>query len=313
MDLQKIYTDSDFSLATVPDGQLLLFNAIEDGKPVTRYKDSNGNFGTLSGNGGGEGGGGSTDFYKCASVDTVNKTWTGYKAVLADGIYTFDSTVTTGLTYGTGFIPEVDTVYNSDATIKSSLWQGLKPAYYVLLDSQKSTATTGQAITEHNGGPTYTTADGVACADFSNEGGLSLPPTSLEGNEVFSVAVKCRITGHNDGKAIVYFGRGGSNDFGIWVYGSNVRLGTSANAGKIIDTGVNLDNDVWYELLVVKEWGRLKFYVGNELRDEDTFPIDIDITQNISIGMYDVYYGINAQVAEVKIYNTVVTPEQVWG
>jgi hypothetical protein len=53
MDLQKIYTDSDFSSAIVPDGQLLLFNAIEDGKPVTRYKDSNGNFGTLSGNGGG--------------------------------------------------------------------------------------------------------------------------------------------------------------------------------------------------------------------------------------------------------------------
>ena len=49
MNLQKIYTDSDFSNTVVTDGQLLLFNAIEDGKPVTRYKDSNGNFGTLSG------------------------------------------------------------------------------------------------------------------------------------------------------------------------------------------------------------------------------------------------------------------------
>lgn len=67
MELQKIYTDADFSSAIVPDGQLLLFNAIEDGKPVTRYKDSNGNFGKLSG-GGGESGGGSADFYQCAEV-----------------------------------------------------------------------------------------------------------------------------------------------------------------------------------------------------------------------------------------------------
>lgn len=67
MDLQKIYTDSDFSSAVVPDGQILLFSAIENGKPVTRYKDSNGNFGTLSGGGGGESGG-SADYYKCAAV-----------------------------------------------------------------------------------------------------------------------------------------------------------------------------------------------------------------------------------------------------
>ena len=63
MDLEKIYTDDDFSSAIVPDGQLLLFNALEDGKPVTRYKDSSGVFGTLSGDGGG-----SIDFYQCAEV-----------------------------------------------------------------------------------------------------------------------------------------------------------------------------------------------------------------------------------------------------
>ena len=41
--------------------------------------------------------GGSTDFYKCVSVDTVNSTWTGYKAVLSGGAYTFESTVTSGI------------------------------------------------------------------------------------------------------------------------------------------------------------------------------------------------------------------------
>jgi hypothetical protein len=36
MDLQKIYSDSDFQNAVVPEGQILVFNGLEDGKVVTR-------------------------------------------------------------------------------------------------------------------------------------------------------------------------------------------------------------------------------------------------------------------------------------
>lgn len=223
MDLQKIYTDSDFSSAIVPDGQLLLFNAIEDGKPVTRYKDSNGNFGTLSGNGGGEGGG--SDFYQCAEVfgpskvsgfivsgagtaavngnylptdlkteeDTpiykhetaeyyyfemwgekgictsptqypseglyynmydegwtsnggaepsptvtagnitvnsdVPKTWNGYKAIWSEKEgYTFDETLTEGLTYGSALAPKPGGIYDSTARMEvSKLFETVKP------------------------------------------------------------------------------------------------------------------------------------------------------------------------------------------
>jgi hypothetical protein len=47
MNLLKIYTDSDFSNTVVPDGQLLTFFSLRDGKIVKRYKDSNGNFGDM--------------------------------------------------------------------------------------------------------------------------------------------------------------------------------------------------------------------------------------------------------------------------
>lgn len=47
MNLLKLYTDSDFSSAVVPDGQLLTFFSLRDGKIVKRYKDSNGNFGDM--------------------------------------------------------------------------------------------------------------------------------------------------------------------------------------------------------------------------------------------------------------------------
>ena len=54
MELSKIYTDNDFKNAVVPAGQLLTFTALDsNGKAITRYKDSNGAFGTLTGGGGG--------------------------------------------------------------------------------------------------------------------------------------------------------------------------------------------------------------------------------------------------------------------
>ena len=72
------------------------------------------------------GGGGSADFYKCASVDASNKTWTGYKAVLADGVYSFEDAVTEGLIYGGGLTPAVKGIYDDGALIEvSKLYQGV--------------------------------------------------------------------------------------------------------------------------------------------------------------------------------------------
>lgn len=60
------------------------------------------------------------EFYKCASIDVSAKTWTGYGAILTDGIYVFSETPTTGLTYGTFIVPVIDGIYNSDCTIAVS-------------------------------------------------------------------------------------------------------------------------------------------------------------------------------------------------
>ena len=70
-------------------------------------------------------GGGATDFYKCTTVDTVNHTWTGYKAVWYNGIYTFESTVTTGLTYSSSaIVPVVGGIYTDGALVKAAPYTG---------------------------------------------------------------------------------------------------------------------------------------------------------------------------------------------
>lgn len=63
-------------------------------------------------------------YYKCASVGET--TWDGYALVLGvDGYYTVSETLTTGLSYGIGYTPKVDGVYNANATVSvGKYWNG---------------------------------------------------------------------------------------------------------------------------------------------------------------------------------------------
>ena len=64
----------------------------------------------------GSGTGEAAKYYKCASVNTSEKTWSGYELILQDGVYVVSDTITEGLTY-TGFTPIVGTIYNEDTTL----------------------------------------------------------------------------------------------------------------------------------------------------------------------------------------------------
>lgn len=67
-------------------------------------------------------GGTSAEYYKCASVDTSAKTWSGYKAVFDStaGTWSFESDVTAGLAY-TSVTPVVGNIYSADALVIVSL------------------------------------------------------------------------------------------------------------------------------------------------------------------------------------------------
>ena len=75
---------------------------------------------------GGTTGGGSCKYYKCASVDTTVKTWSGYELILQDGVYTISETLTEGLSYS-GFEPLVGRIYSADGMLEvSSFYQGFQ-------------------------------------------------------------------------------------------------------------------------------------------------------------------------------------------
>lgn len=60
-----------------------------------------------------------------STVATSSATWDGYKAVLSNGSYSFEETLTTGLTYSV-VTPTVDGIYSADALVEvKTLYEGI--------------------------------------------------------------------------------------------------------------------------------------------------------------------------------------------
>ena len=66
-------------------------------------------------------------FYKCASVDPITMTWTGYKAIQSRVGLAFQQTQTTGLTYTQKLVPQVNSLYSKYCTYElTGYWNVLQ-------------------------------------------------------------------------------------------------------------------------------------------------------------------------------------------
>ena len=127
------------------------------------------------------GGSGICKYYKCASVDTENNTWSGYELVYNEaGYYELSDVITEDLTYS-GMTPVVDSIYNEDATLKIERYsknpdlipeEGL--VFYASLNGDTpNVAETGQVLTEVSQDSNrsqihYGVEDGIPCAIFAD-------------------------------------------------------------------------------------------------------------------------------------------------
>jgi hypothetical protein len=260
-----------------------------------------------------ESGGGATgcSFYKCASVDTVNNTWTGYKAILADGVYSFEEIITDGLIYGDGFEPQVDEVYNSDCTvIVSKFYTGPVTAVYVIpFNEEATTCQTGQALTQR-GEPKFETIAGTQCV-YIEDASFVIPDDQIDTTK-FSVSFKYRLADDSSNDTALFWIGSGGNDFGYWLIGDRVKVGTAGESGKRISLDFYAEYDTWYDVLVTLSGDVLKVYIDGSSVLNDTFPINITKSGSFYIGAY----GSNGQylshlpvyISDFRIYDEVVTP-----
>ena len=273
----------------------------------------------------GDGGSSTAEYYKCASVDTANKTWTGYKAVLEDVVYSFEEAVTEGLTYGTAYTPNKNSIYNMEATIKvDKLWDGSviptdELLFYAPLASATETAETGQWMNTF-GDIAYEVSSGVPCAILNGSSYIDFDPSNFvhgdsKGTFCFSISLWAKGETTDKQRCIFSYGEDSANRAVAVMYAPD-------NSVKIIGTR-DAGNEWQSEDQVVNqsEWNHIA-YVNHGTYEEiflngskiGRFDYVREVHRTVArIGclVTDETFNYMGRVAAVRYYRNAITDEEI--
>lgn len=290
-----IHTSTSFSGEEAPSDESLYY--LSDWEPDAWYV----------------GGAGSND-PPTVTLTTVThdlpKTWTGYKAVWdsASGVYSFESSVTSSLTYGSGFTPEVGKIYDNGAFVRAELYTGIPEnglVLYIPLSSSANVAETGQTLTTVGSGLVYSTVDGIPCCAFSGGSYIGVGTDSLPlGN--FTVSYWVKFTG---------------TDWGIIYTQPGMNTGvdsTSLNFGNYTQWGVvaATNTAIWHHFAVTRDNDTVKVYLDGVNTPESTG------TQSLYVDNAYCYLGVHpdgysypfvGNLAAVRVYNRALSAGEIAG
>ena len=260
------------------------------------------------------GGGGAVEFYKCSSTDVSANTWSGYKAAMSNGIYTFEESVTEGLTFGNGYTPAPGFIYNSDATMLiSNMWGGLPlPADYdIYATFATPAAEKGGLFTMERSSVDYgVTKNGVTGAEFN--GGIVSIPWDMTDDFTFSVRYKPLDVGESSYHGpLVRVGNDGSDSlYSMWFnmeWGlCMMRLEYGSGGTETVEVDANA-----HVYTLVKSGDELKIYIDRDLLTSDNHICNVQDRSHIYVGGMGGYYHANGHYSNLRIYSRALTSEEI--
>lgn len=247
----------------------------------------------------------------------VPKTWDGYKAVLVDGVHTFESTVTTGLSYGTGFTPVIGTIYNSDATvIVSRLWSGAEAdliAYFPF--STDTTDTIASFTPKDTQGATI--VDGWLNFQSGETNYLRFDPISGAELTEFTVALKVKVYEYKYNGAVVLLGTSlneSQTSFFSFPSETELRLaGQTTNGNRITLTQGTIPLNTETHIAITYNGGIYSIYINGVLSGNGSQPSWV-WTRDLWLGGF---YGYNTDhsfagaMRDLRIYNRALSQEEI--
>lgn len=260
-------------------------------------------------------GSGSTDYYRCASVDTENHTWTGYKATLNDGVYVFENNVTTGLSY-TSVTPQVGRIYSQDASVGVNYLFGQAPTYGL-----KFYASLKDSFTPETGQEFHSSlCVNLDQVEFANSGGIPGAVFPASETHAFYDAVE----NYTAPMSVSYWAKSGGNDnyvtlrrdasnslstdkgaIHFTLTGQDIRT-TEAQCSTFITSETNT-TDAWHHCCYTQSLTTARLYKGGILLNEQTYSFQYTSGR--------IYLSISSSgggmMSSVRVYNRELTEEEV--
>ncbi|MBR2625339.1 MAG: LamG domain-containing protein [Lentisphaeria bacterium] len=260
------------------------------------------------------------DFYKCSSVDTSAKTWNGFKAVLTDGIYTFEESITAGLSY-TAVTPVIDKIYTADALCEiKTLYNGSSiptegQVFYASFCENKATAETGQTFNV-SGNPVYGEIDGIPCVTFDGQSTVTFSDAGFPtGTAARTMSCWVKVNSFVNGYHAVVWGYGeGSMSKYMCL---EMRTTRSINCGGY-EADLETDSGLWelgkwYHVAMTKDGNTETIYLdGNVVKTGTTSKNTLLGTGLISgIPWAGGVHLFNGSLASCRIYDRVLTDDEI--
>ena len=251
------------------------------------------------------------------TVDTdVPKTWDGYKAVLSNGIYSFENELTTGMTY-TDVKPEIFKVYSADASIQLASFPRDYPTdklvFYAPLCGDVTATEVGETLKNRN--VTLETVGGIQAAKFVMPSTLHttapLPLSYQDSPEEFSVFFCINPAAVEDERVPICIGRGSYP----------VCAETKIDSGSMyLRFYTNVLNKVripfsvgsWYAVTMVRKDGMLYVYNGKTFVDSEEIRTSIADSQlTIGASRIDSRNNFNGYMRNILIYNRALSEAEI--
>lgn len=272
-----------------------------------------------------------TDYYKCASVNTANQTWTGYKAVFdaVTGTYSFEATVTSGLTYSV-VTPVVGRAYADEALIEAKLYEGIPLNgldFYLPLESNMNEVIHNYAVNtsydyDNEFGITSDSTGGfLRCnKQYDGTGRIYWPGTENQyayGTNDFAVSFWLRAPNwDNYGNQIVLNKKADDSDTGIVIRRiyQDDDLGCRLAYTNDLGTTAVVSNQNWVHWCIVRENGVGYWYRNGVSNATGTMTGSFTSTEPFNIG----YHGqpgwsstAKFDLKAVRIYNRALTLAEI--
>lgn len=227
--------------------------------------------------------------------------------------YTFEDTLTEGLTYGKGFTPEVDKVYDSEAMIMATLSIALPvpvlpvPVWENALNSKSGFSVTG------------TVTEGDNCLTFSDGGALATTIDKFpQGNKPFSFAIsfKNAVDKNEDYNMIFSIGARPTSNY-VFVLGFSRGNGGKLTVSTWGDLGIESTKSLtgisdWQRVMIVNDGnGKAYMYINGELEATGSGEFNIsDVTCEFGGAFWD-YNHFEGSLADCKVWDVALTAGQV--
>lgn len=263
-------------------------------------------------------GGTSAEYYKCASVDTEAKTWSGYKAVFDStaGTWSFESGVTAGLTY-TSVTPIVGNIYSADALVAiSSLWNGIPVENLVFyLPLNKTTIADIGPVLSASGTIVNTTMDSIPCAYFNGNSYLYASSVSIPtGASPRALSLWFRykdIPGTKESDTALFTGWGTTTSLGRFdAYVEAQELYIIYSSG-LLDSGIKIQDTNWHHVLLQYDGSTSEIYYDGQLAASEAKTLGTKNNYLYVGARNNGEYAFDGYLAGIRIYNRTMTGTEI--